>query len=250
MRPRRRYLPPTWAASALVVLLAGSVPMASAQSPLLTPLTPLAGTGDAPATPWAYAGLPDQAPPATRYGVVALDGQRVLQVQAERSYGNLVHRLDGVPAGVLAWRWRVDRPAQGADLRRKAGDDTALKVCAMFDLPRRAVPFLERQLLRLAESRTGQALPNATLCYVWDSSLPQGTLLDNAYTRRVRIIVLGGAPAQWRAERRDLAADFLRAFGDEAASAPPLRAIAVGADTDNTGASTLGYLAALELLPR
>jgi hypothetical protein len=174
----------------------------------------------------------------------------VLQVRAERSYGNLVHRLDAAPAGMLAWRWRVDRPAQGVDLRRKQGDDTALKVCAMFDLPRQAVPFLERQLMRLAESRTGQTLPNATLCYVWDTSLPQGTLLDNAYTRRVRIVALGGAPAQWRAERHDLAADFLRAFGDEAPSAPPLLAIAVGADTDNTGSDTLGYVAALEMLPR
>ena len=247
MTPRRRSLPSACMAAAFVALLAGSATAAGAQSPHLSPL---AGPGDAPSAPWAYAGLPAQTLPATRYGVVTLDGQRVLQVRAERSYGNLVHRLDAAPAGMLAWRWRVDRPAQGVDLRRKQGDDTALKVCAMFDLPRQAVPFLERQLMRLAESRTGQALPNATLCYVWDPSLPQGTLLDNAYTRRVRIVALGGAPAQWRAERHDLAADFLRAFGDEAPTAPPLLAIAVGADTDNTGSDTLGYVAALEMLPR
>ena len=247
MTPRQRSLPSAWMAAAFVALLAGGVTAAGAPSPHLAPL---AGPGNAPSAPWAYAGLPAQTLPATRYGVVTLDGQRVLQVRAERSYGNLVHRLDAAPAGMLAWRWRVDRPAQGVDLRRKQGDDTALKVCAMFDLPRQAVPFLERQLMRLAESRTGQALPNATLCYVWDTSLPQGTLLDNAYTRRVRIVALGGAPAQWRAERHDLAADFLRAFGDEAPTAPPLLAIAVGADTDNTGSDTLGYVAALEMLPR
>lgn len=247
MRPRRRALPGAWKASVAAVLLAGWASVSPAQAPLLSPL---AGTADAPAPPWAFAGLPAQTLPATRYGIVTLDGQRVLQVQAPRSYGNLVHRLDAVPAGTLAWRWRVDRPVQGADLRRKDGDDAALKVCAMFDLPRADVPFVERQLLRLAERRSGQALPNATLCYVWDNSLPRGTLLDNAYTRRVRFIVLGGPPAQWQAERRDLGADFLRAFGDEAAQVPPLTAVVVGADGDNTGSDTLGYVTALELLPR
>jgi hypothetical protein len=144
----------------------------------------------------------------------------------------------------------VDRPVEGADLRRKGGDDTALKVCAMFDLPRANLPFFERQLLRIAELRTGEPLPAATLCYVWDAGLPRGSLLPNAYTRRVRFIVLGGGATQhWQAERQDLAADFLRAFGDESRRVPPLTAIAIGADADNTGSRSLSYLDALRLEP-
>lgn len=247
MTPRRPPASRPWKAPLVVALLAGWASVVPAQAALLSPL---AGAGDTPAPPWAFAGLPAQTLPATRYGVVTLDNQRVLQVQAPRSYGNLVHRLDAAPAGTLAWRWRVERPVQGADLRRKGGDDAALKVCAMFDLPRADVPFVERQLLRLAESRSGQALPNATLCYVWDPTLPRGTLLDNAYTRRVRFIVLGGPLAQWQTERRDLGADFLRAFGDETSTVPTLNAVVVGADADNTGSDTLGHVAGLELLPR
>jgi hypothetical protein len=231
------------AAAALAATVAAPAAAAEVLAPFAAP------AGETPAPPWAYAGLPAQKPPATRYRVRELDGRRVLQVEAERSYGNLVHPLAGVPAGVLGWRWRIDRPLPGVDLRTKTGDDAALKVCAMFDLPRERVPFVERQLLRLAESRTGEALPTATLCYVWDPAWPRGSVLPNAYTRRVRFVTLDGAPGAWHAERHDLAADFLRAFGDEAREVPPLRAVAVGADADNTGGHGLGWLDALRLEP-
>ena len=119
----------------------------------------------------------------------------------------------------------------------------------MFDLPLSAVPFLERQLLRLAESRFGEPLPNATLCYVWDPSWPRGSVVANAYTKRVRFITLDGAVGAWLSERHDLAADFLRAFGDESRELPPLRAILVGADADNTGGRSVGWIDELRLEP-
>lgn len=185
--------------------------------------------------------------PLTRFAVVALGGERVLRIEAERAYGNLVHALKGARAGTLAWRWRVDQPANGADLRQKSGDDTALKVCAFFDMPLARVPFVERQLLRMASSRSGETLPTATLCYVFDAGLAPGTLLRNAYTQRVRYIAAGGAPKQWRNEQHDLAADFLRAFGDESPEVPALSAIVIGADTDNTGSHSIGHVSDLRL---
>lgn len=228
-------------------------PWLLAAGPALAVLTPLApgapGQPEKPPPPWVYAGLPQQQRPATRFALVPLDGQTVLRVEAERSYGNLLHPLPGTAAGRLSWRWRVDRALPAADLRSKAGDDTALKVCAMFELPRERVPFVERQLLRLAESRLGEPLPNATLCYVWDNTQPAGSVLPNAYSRRLRFITLGGAAGTWQAVSRDLAADFVQAFGDEAAAAPALRAIALGADADNTGGHSLGYIDALRLEP-
>lgn len=192
-------------------------------------------------------GLPQQSKPLTRFSVLEQDGQRVLRVEADNAYGNLVHALKDTRAGTLAWRWRVDQPAAGADLKRKRGDDVALKVCAFFDMPMSQVPFVERQLLRIASSRAGEKLPTATLCYAWDATLPQGTLLHNAYTHRVRYIVTHGTPKQWREETHDLAADFQRAFGDEAQEVPPLTAIVVGADTDNTGSHSIGHVSELRL---
>lgn len=213
------------------------------------PLAPLAAGADGrtPAAPWAFAGLPDQKLPRTRFAIETADGAPVLRVEADASYGNLLQRLPGTPAGTLSWRWRVERPLAAADLRTKAGDDAALKVCALFDMPRERVPFVERQLLRLAENRTGEALPNATLCYVWDPAWPAGSIVPNAFSRRVRYLTLGQPGTAWQAVRRDLAADFVQAFGDESPTVPALQAIALGADADNTGGHSLGFIADLVL---
>lgn len=211
-------------------------------------LAPWAGAaGSAPQAPWVFAGLPGQALPATRFVLERHDAALVLRVEAASSYGNLVHPLEKVPAGRLSWRWRVDRAPAAADLRRREGDDVALKVCVLFDMPRSAVPFLERPLLHIAEGRAGEPLPNATVCYAWAPSWPQGTVVPNVYSRRVRYITLGAAPGVWQTVQRDLAADFVRAFGDETRSVPALRGVALGADTDNTRGESLGYIADLEL---
>ena len=214
-------------------------------------LTPLAGAGDLPAAPWHVAGLPHQKKPLTRFALVDLDGRRALRVEADASYGNLVHPLQPAqPASTLAWVWRADQLVAGTDLRTKAGDDTTLKVCVFFDLPLDRVPFVERQLLRLARSQSSEPLPTATVCYVWDTSLAIGTAMDNAFTRRLRYIVLqnGVAPAQlWRREQRDIGADFLLLFGDESTQVPAVVGVAVGADADNTRGHGIGHVADLVL---
>lgn len=237
-------VPSVIAATAAIAAIAATAATAASA------LAPLAGApGSAPQAPWVWAGLPGQTLPKTRLELALQDGETVLRVQAAASYGNLVHALDPVPAGHLSWRWRVDRALPAADLRRREGDDVALKVCALFDLPRSAVPFVERQLLRLAERRTGERLPSATVCYAWDPSWPEGTVVPNAYSRRVRYVTLGGTIGSWQRVQRDLAADFLRAFGDESPQVPGLVAIALGADADNTQGESLGFIADLEFTP-
>lgn len=225
---------------------APSVPALSAFSP---------ATGDTAPPPWRVVGLPQDKAPLARITLAEVDGVRVARLATQRSYGTLVHDLPPwtpAPGATLAWRWRLDEPLQAADLRRKEGDDVALKACVMFDLPLDAVPFGERTLLRLARSVSGEKLPAATLCYVWDTTLPAGTVLPNAYSRRVRFLVVDGAdstPGQWRSHRRVLHADFLKVFGDEAREVPPAIAVVIGADADNTAGRSLGYIGDLRLLP-
>ena len=237
-----------WLALAGAIAAIAASAMAASTGPTLGPL---AGAAEAPLPTWQFAGLPQQTLPRTSYRIAALDGERVLRVEAQASYGNLVHAL---PAGAaprrLAWRWRVEQANAAAARRQKAGDDSAIKVCLLFDLPLSAVPFLERQLLRLARSQSSEPLPAATLCYVWDARLAPDTALDNAYSRRVRYLVLRGPEAplrSWQSEQRDLRADFLRLFGDEAKALPPLLAVAVAGDADNTQSSSLAYLATISL---
>ncbi len=230
----------------VAVLLAG---VARADVPLLQPF----GAGPAPAAPWHVAGLPQQRKPFTRFEVVALDGQKVLRVEADNSYGNLVHPLNlEFAGGLLAWRWRVDQPIEAADLRSRAGDDTAVKVCVFFDEPLTSVPFVERQVLRVARMSSAEWLPTATVCYVWDRQLPVGSALPNAFTKRMRFLVLesGATPLhEWRSERRDVAADFRRLFGDEVSTVPAVVGVGIGADADNTHGHSIAHVADLTLDP-
>jgi Protein of unknown function (DUF3047) len=224
----------------------------AAAQPLLAPID---GAAAVPSPPWRTALLPQQKLPLTRFDVVDLDGVRALRIESRASYGNLLHPLHTLdtPAPAvpeLSWRWRLDRAIDGADLRRKAADDAAAKICVMFDHAIDRVPFVERQMLRVARASTGDALPAATLCYAWDPAQARGAVLPNAYTRRMRWLVLQGAGSPlgaWRSERRDLRADFLRAFGDEASEMPRITAVLVGADADNTGGQGLAHVADLAL---
>lgn len=241
------------AVAAVFVLTAGALGVpAQAAGPGELPPWPetVASSGPAPSG-WRPVGLPKGKAPPSRLVPVTVDGARVLELQSDASYGTLVHDMPpGAAAGTLSWRWRLLQPNPAANLREKAGDDSPLKVCASFELPLSAVPFGERQLLRIARSVSGQDLPAATICYVWDSRLAAGTALDNVYSRRMRWLVLRGpesALGGWQAERRDLAADFLKLFGDEASTVPPLKAIVVGADADNTGGRSLAQIGAMRL---
>ena len=90
---------------------------------------------------------------------------------------------------------------------------------------------------------------------MWDSVHPAGLQGANPYTQRVRFITLQGkgAPlAQWQTETRDVAADFAKLFADELpaeAGVPKVRAVLIGADSDNTGAQSLGWVRDLQWQP-
>jgi hypothetical protein len=238
-------------AVAVAVAVLATASTARADAPQLTPLV---GAQGPPPAPWTVGTLPHQTKPVTQFSMASLDGRPALKIEANESYGTLGHRLgaDAPPARTLAWKWRVDQPIPNADLQRRGGDDTAVKVCAMYDEPDDKVPASEHVPLALARLQAGTKLPAAAVCYVWDSQLPAGTVLPNAFTRRVRYIVLRSKEsplASWAEESRDLHADFLKLFGNETSVVPPLVAIEIGGDTDNTRSHSLAYVADIELRP-
>lgn len=246
---------PTRAAAACVAMALWAVVTTTAASPaaVLPAFSAMAegSVGDG----WRFGGLPGKKVAATGFEIVTLDGRRVLRIASDAGYGVLTRDLPGVvltSGAVLRWSWRLERGLPHSDLRTREGDDVPLKVCAMFDLPLAALSFSESAKLRMARAITGEALPAATLCYVWDRLLPEGSLIDNVYSRRVRLLVASSGaarPGQWLNLERNLAADFLRAFGDESTGVPPLRAIVVGADADNTRGRSLGYVGDVMLQP-
>lgn len=201
---------------------------------------------------WRVVTLPSQKPPVTRYSAVVAEGRPAVRVEAQASYGNLVHHLAGAAPRELGWTWRVEQANPGTVLHERSGDDTPAKVCLSFELPLSRVPFFERELLRLARSRTGEPLPAATLCWVWGGPEARGSLLANPYSKRVRYIVLrnaADASGTWFEETRDVAADWQRAFGDESAEMPPISAVIVSGDADNTVGSSLALVGGLRWGP-
>lgn len=221
-----------------------------AQAQVLVP--PVDGQGQlSPA--WRVVGLPQQKPPLTRYQAARVDGRDALQIDAQASYGNFVLEAPGQAAPRhIAWSWRVEQDNPAVDLRNRAGDDTVARVCLSFQLPLEQVPFMERQLLRMARASSGQPLPAATLCWVWGGREAPGSLVDNPYSRRVRYLVLRNAADgthRWLDERRDVADDWRRAFGDESPVPPPLAAVIVAGDADNTVGHSRAGVAGLSFTP-
>jgi Protein of unknown function (DUF3047) len=232
----------------------GLLPLAAAaQAPIIRPFSTAADA--APPPPWRVITLP-KLPRHTRYEIAATDGVRALRMESDGGYANLLHplALDAAATPWLRWRWRVDAHPAGADLARKDGDDVPARVCVLFDLPLARLAAGDRLKVRLGRMLFDRDLPAASLCYVWDATLPAGTWLANAYTDRVQMLVLrstasGHAPGRWQAEARDLRADFARAFPHEAAggAALPLAAIGVAADADNTGGRASAWIGDLSL---
>lgn len=179
----------------------------------------------------------------TEYALVEDAGATVLRARAEASTAGIIHDLRVDPAAhpVLAWRWKATRLPQKADLRTKAGDDYAARLYVVFDLRLAALPLGERVGVTLARLIYGEDVPAAALCYVWASRAAVGTIAPNAYTGRVRMVVVdsGGANlGRWVAHERDVAADFRRAFGE---APPAVKGVVVSTDTDNTGETAEAY---------
>jgi hypothetical protein len=192
-------------------------------------------TDSAIPSPWKVERLsPDVAP--TRYRLRHWDGVNAVEAAADSSMALLGRPLmvDLEKSPILCWHWRVDAALKSADMRTKAGDDYAARVYLTFVIPPDQLGIGTRTKLALARSIYGKQMPDAAINYVWDNRQPLETLMNNAYTDRARMIVVRSGDADaghWVSERRDVLADFRRAFGPLTGR---LTGIAIAVDTDNT----------------
>jgi len=186
--------------------------------------------------PWRIE-LPNPRAAPTRYGIRLWDGVAAIEARAENSMALLARPLaiDLAATPVLCWRWRVDAALKTADMSTRAGDDYAARVYLSFSVPPATLDLGTRMGLALVRGLHGAEIPDAALNYLWDNRHAVGTWQPNAYTDRARMLVLrsGNADAgRWVGERRDVSADFQRAFGHAPLA---LTGLAVASDTDNTG---------------
>ena len=235
----------------MALLLPASLVNADAPSAIEAAAFSRASTpGGLPQDWQAFSPAPKAKP--TVYTLVRDADRMVVRADAHQSMSSLIRllRVDLTQTPLLQWQWRVSRVVASADMNTKAGDDYAARLYVLFDVDSTKLPWATRLKIKLAKVFYGVDVPAAALNYVWDNRHPVGTLQPNAYTDRVRMLVVESGAAhvnEWRTETRDVAADFRAAFGE---AAPAVVSIAIASDTDNTGEDVIAWYGDMRFLPR
>ena len=181
----------------------------------------------------------------TVYALAQDAGRTVLRAEANGSASLYVAGIKpaaNVPPS-LSWRWKTDALVPDADNRDKKREDAPLRVIVAFDGDQSTLPEAEQKRFRNAKKLSGRELPYATLMYIWSEQVAVETVIPSAHSSQVKMLVVASGKeglGSWQSVRRNVAADYRRAFGAE-----PGKLLGIGAmtDTDNTGAKAVGYYA-------
>lgn len=123
-----------------------------------------------------------------------------------------------------SWRWRVVTLPAGGDSRKAATDDQAGQIYVVFP-------------------RFPAAVRSRIIGYVWDSTVPAGSIVRCASTGIVTYIVVRSGPAdlaRWITERRNVLEDFRRIYGEEPGE--PAEIVSIGIDSNDTRSKAESYM--------
>jgi len=185
----------------------------------------------------------------TAYRVAPQGPRDALLAEAASSASMLRQALHIHPdqLGALQFDWRVDQLIPGADMRQRDAEDSPVRLIMVFEGDRQRFSAKNNMLSELTLSLTGEPLPYATLMYVWCNDCPAESVIVNPRTDRIRkLAVESGAErvGQWLNYRRDIRADFIKAFGEEPGA---LLGLAIMTDTDNTRSTTRAWYGTIRL---
>ena len=185
----------------------------------------------------------------TVYELVKDGDATVMKAMANASASGLTKPLDlnlkDFP--ILEWRWKVANVLTKGNPKSKAGDDYPARIYLTFKYDPARVSAWQRTKYGLANSIYGSYPPHAGINYIWESKLPVGTIVPNAYTDRLRMIVVESGTAklgEWQSYRRNVYEDYKRVFDEEP---PNVSGIAIMTDTDNTGEAATAYYGDIRL---
>jgi len=168
--------------------------------------------------------------PKHEFTVVDNSGRRVLHLKSQNESSTVSKDLKGrVNLGetpILEWSWKVVTLPRGADSRSKHTDDQAAQ-------------------LYVAWPRFPQAVRSRIIGYVWDTQAPQGLFVKSEKTGTVTYVVVRSGAAdlgQWLTERRNVAEDYRKIYGEEPESPG---AVSIAVDSDDTSSSAESFFGAI-----
>ena len=168
----------------------------------------------------------------TDYRLVERDGVVVVQADSAAGGSGLFRkiRIDPHRNPILEWRWLVPPASLAGGAKGPSAASPPVRLALAFDGDASKLDFDDRAKLRLAKALTPNGLPYASLLYVWQRRPPPESIYSSPHTERVRHIVVESGErklGQWVVERRDVLADYRRAFHEE-----PGDIVGVGVMTD------------------
>jgi hypothetical protein len=181
-------------------------------------------------------------PTHTVYAVVRDGDSTVVRADSRAGASGLTRdvSIDLKEYPVVAWRWKVSNVIAKGDVTKKAGDDYAARLYITFAYDPDKVSFSKKARYKAGRLLFGD-IPIGAISYIWDRRTPRGTIVPNAFTDFVKMIVVESGDAnvgRWMEEERNLYEDYRRAFGEEPL---PVNGVAIMTDTDNTGEAATAY---------
>jgi hypothetical protein len=123
-------------------------------------------------------------------------GKQALQMRSEQASFALQKKVHIAlqEAPFLVWQWKVTALPPGGDFRRSGTDDQAAQLIVAFS-------------------------SSHFLTYIWDSSVPKGTVAAAPAPpfKKIFAVVMQSGPqglGNWITERRNLVEDYTQAFGE------------------------------------
>ena len=179
----------------------------------------------------------------TEYSLVSEDGTVVLQATAHNSASFLAAKAEFDPKEfpMLSWRWKVKQGIPAANTAEQSKEDSPARIMVAFDGDMSKLSAKDRFAATAAKSISGQALPYATLMYIWGEKVAADSITASSRSARIKMLAVNANEAgvgQWQSHSRNLVQDFKRAFGEEPGK---VLSIEVMTDTDNTSADAQAF---------
>ena len=155
------------------------------------------------------------------------DGRPALHMKSDNE-GSTISRdvkgkvsLNDTP--VLEWTWKVVALPKNGNSCKKATDDQAAQLFVVWP-------------------RFPEAVRSRIIGYVWDTTAPVGTIAKSEKTSTVTYVVLRTGTAElgkWVTERRNVAEDFRKIYGEEPESPS---GVSISIDSNDTNSAAESFI--------